>query len=141
MATPEERTKILMMIQEKKISAEQGIQLLQVLDESGGQGQPTRPSIPTAQGGSPETGAIPTGRAGRWFRVMVTDINTGKTRVNVRLPVGLVSAGIKMGARFAPQVEGLDSEQIMAFLDSGETGRIVDVYEEGAGEHVEVFIE
>jgi hypothetical protein len=75
------------------------------------------------------------------FEYQVTDTKTGKTRVNVRMPVGLVSAGVKMGARFAPQVEGLDPEELMAFLNAGTIGKIIDVYEEEDGEHVEVFIE
>jgi len=131
MATPEERIKILKMIQDGRISAEQGIQLLEALDE--GTRRSTRERPPSA---------LPSaGKAGRWFRVLVTDTNTGKTRVNVRLPVGLIHAGVKMGARFSPQVEGLDAEQLLHHLNSGESGKIVDVYNDDDGEHVEVFIE
>jgi hypothetical protein len=80
-------------------------------------------------------------RDNRWLRVRVTDTNSGKTRVNVRLPIGMVSAGVKMGMRFAPNVEGMDPEQLMEFIQSGEIGQIVDVYDDEDGEHVEVFIE
>jgi len=145
-ATAEERMKILKMIQEGKISPDQGVQLLQALDEGAQKAKgrqalttptpPPLPNIPTPPGGQPANRG-----GGRWFRVLVTDTQTGRTRVNVRLPVGLVSAGVKMGARFAPQVEGLDAEQLMHYLNSGETGKIVDVYDEEDGEHVEVFIE
>ena len=143
MATAEERMKILKMIQEGKISPDQGVQLLQALDE-GTQKAKTRqaPTPPPLPNSANLVSGQPANRAGgRWFRVLVTDTKTGRTRVNVRLPVGLVSAGVKMGARFAPQVEGLDAEQLMHFLNSGETGKIVDVYDEEDGEHVEVFIE
>ena len=71
----------------------------------------------------------------------VTDTNNGKTRVNVRLPLNMVSAGVKMGMRFSPEVEGLDINELMTFINSGETGQIVDVFDEEDGEHVEVFIE
>lgn len=97
MATEEERMKILKMIQEGKISAEQGVQLLEALDEGTRRAARSR-SAP----GAPPPPPPPSGRGTRWFRVLVTDTNTGKNRVNVRLPIGLVSAGIKMGARFAP---------------------------------------
>ena len=133
MATSEERMRVLRMVQEGKITAQQGVQLLDALDA--GQRRPGK-GIPSAVPAPP---AVP--GSGRWFRVMVTDTNTGKTRVNVRLPVSLVSAGMKMGARFSPQVEGLDAEQLMGFLNSGAVGKIVDVYDEDDGEHVEVFIE
>ena len=38
----------------------------------------------------------------------VTDTRSGKNKVNVNIPMGLVNVGIKMGARFAPQIEGKD---------------------------------
>ena len=146
MATTEERMKILKMIQEGKISADDGIQLLQTLDAA------SRPGpAPTVRGRAknappaPQPPYPPSLNAnrigGRWFRVLVTDTKSGKTRVNVRLPASMVSAGMKLGARFAPQVEGLDAAQLMGFLNSGEVGKIVDVFDEEDGEHVEVFIE
>jgi len=129
MATSEERLKILKMIQEGKISAEEGIQLLETLDA------PAPPAAPSP------TPAVTVSKAPRWLRVRVTDTDSGKTRVNVRLPINVVSAGLKMGARFSPEVEGLDVEQLMGYIQSGETGKIVDVYDDEDGEHVEVFIE
>lgn len=138
MATVEERMRILNMIQEGKISADQGVQLLQALDESM---RPTRPAPRTSAPPPPIPGRSTAAPGGRWFRVLVTDMKTGRTRVNVRMPASLVSAGMKMGARFGPQVEGFSTEQLMEFLKSGATGRIVDVYNEEDGEHVEVYIE
>jgi hypothetical protein len=38
-------------------------------------------------------------------------------------------------------VEGLDADQLMQIIDSGELGQIVDVVDEKDGEHVEVFLE
>jgi hypothetical protein len=125
MATTEERMKILKMVEEGKISAEQGAQLLAALNES-------RKSTGPAAG--------PTGEA-RWFRVRVTDLATGKTKVNVNIPMGLVNVGIKMGARFAP---GFDSEQMGAIADalrSGASGKIIETTDEEDGERVEIFVE
>ncbi len=132
MATSDERIKLLKMIQEGKITPEQGVQLLEALEEG------VRRAASTSGSGRPGAAR---GAAGQWFRVVITDTNTGKGRVNVRLPVGLVSAGIKMGARFTPQVEGFDTEELMAHLQSGETGRIIDIYNDDSKEHIEVFIE
>jgi hypothetical protein len=53
----------------------------------------------------------------------------------------MVSVGIKMGSKFAPQIEGLDSAELMQIIESGEVGQIVDVFDEDDGEHVEVFLE
>jgi hypothetical protein len=132
MATPEERMKILKMIQEGKITAQEGAELLEALDV-----QAVRPGSP-APGGP----AVPISlREQRWFRVVVTDTTTGKTRVNIRLPVSLVNAGLKMGAKFSPQVDGLDAEKLMTFLRTGETGKVIDVQNDDNSEHVEVYIE
>jgi hypothetical protein len=132
MATSEERVKILKMVQEGKLSAEQAAELLSVLDNRSQQPIPPIPPIPPVP---------PIGRPGRWFRVRVTDTDTGKVRVNVRMPVSMLNAGMKMGMRFSPEVEGLNPEELIEAIRSGEAGQIVDVYDEKDGEHVEVFIE
>lgn len=136
MTTSEERMRILKMIHDGKITAEEGAHLIQALDTqktpaTAGTGRMTPPAL-DGRGGS---------KAARWFRVRVTDTNTGKTRVNVRLPVSLLHAGMKMGARFSPEVEGLDMDQLTQFINSGEVGKVVDVIDDEDGEHVEVFIE
>ena len=129
MATSEERVKILKLVQDGKISADQGVQLLEALQD------------PRKNKAEDVSGLPKATQVARWFRVSVTDTNTGKVRVNVRLPVNLITAGVKMGARFSPEVEGLNMEQLMALIKAGEIGKIVDVVDEKDGEHVEVFLE
>lgn len=126
MATTEERMKILNMIREGKISAEEGAKLLSALGDSE---KPTRtPSSRTS--GEP-----------RWFRVRVTDLVNGKTKVSVNIPFGLMEWGMQIGAQFAPEVGDLDFEQLKEMLESGVEGKVVDVIDEEDGEHVEIFIE
>ena len=128
MATPEERMQILKMIEAKQITAEEGAKLLAALGEKD-RNETTRPQP------SPST-------SGKWFRVRVTDLRTGRRKVNVNIPLGLVDVGMKMGAKFAPAgVEGLDMDKIIAAIKSGGQGKVVDVEDEEDGEHVEVFIE
>ena len=71
----------------------------------------------------------------------MTDTDTGKIRVNVRLPLGVVKSGLKMGMRFVPEAEGLDKEELLNAIEQGETGKIFDLYDDKDGEHVEVYIE
>lgn len=131
MATSEERLKVLKMVQEGKITAEVATELLKALDSTSRKSEPDdRATI-----GMPGKGG------GRFFRVRVTDTDTGRTRVNIRLPLGMVTAGMRMGMRFSPEVEGLDATRMAEALASGETGQIMDVYDDEDGEHVEVFIE
>jgi hypothetical protein len=91
----------------------------------------------TAKTSEPLRGAS----APRWFRVRVTDLTTGRNKVNVNIPMGLVNVGIKMGARFAPEVEGLNYEEIMEAIRSGEQGKVIDVTDSEDGERVEIFLE
>jgi len=80
--------------------------------------------------------------SGKWLRILVTDLQSGKSKVNVKVPVSLASFGLKMAARYAPEeIEGLDMDQIIsAIKDSGDT-KFVDVEDVENGEHVEVYIE
>ena len=128
MTTVEERMKILKMVEEGKISAEDGAKLLAALSESRRTTSPTFPA-----GGA-------AGEA-RWFRVRVTDLRTGKAKINVNIPAGLVNVGVRMGARFAPNLEADQMQAMIEALKSGATGKIVDATDEETGEHVEVFVE
>jgi hypothetical protein len=126
MASAEERMQILRMIEEGKISASEGADLLRAL-ESADRGSTSEP----LKGSSKP----------RWFRVRVTDIQTGRKKVDVNIPMGLVNVGIKMGAKFAPEIDGDQYEDIMEAIRSGQQGKIMDVYDEEDGEHVEIFVE
>ena len=126
MASTEERMKILKMIQEGKITAEEGAKLLAALRES--RGKSARPGGPRMEGKG-------------WLRVRVTDMATGRTKVNVNLPLGLMDAGLRIGAQYAPELQGLDLNQLISEVRSGASGKIIDVIDEEDGEHVEIFIE
>lgn len=129
----EERLKVLKMVADGKITAEEATILLEALDEG-----------PVAAGkAGPAGGPSGSGQAGqgRYFRVRVTDSTSGRVRVNVRLPVGVINAGLKLGMKFAPNVEGVDYKEIADMIQAGGIGKIVDVDDDKDGEHVEVFIE
>lgn len=131
MATTEERMKILQMIQEGKITPEEGAKLLSALTSSAARNKPRKPG---------ETG----GRraTAKWLRVRVTDMSSGKSKVNVNLPISLLQAGMSIAGHFADNV---DSEAIMSAItdaiDENMTGKIIDVVDGEDGEHVEIFIE
>ncbi len=128
MTTAEERLKILKMIEDGKISAEEGAKLLAALSEGrrGGPGVPVSPRTP----GGP-----------RWLRIRVTDVSSGRSKASVQIPLDLVDAGLKIGAHFAPEVNGVDMNNVMQAVRSGMTGKIIDVMDEEDGEHVEIYVE
>lgn len=124
MVTSEERMKILKMIDEGKINADDGARLLSALGESRQTARKTQPLV----------------RAGgaRWLRVRVTDMATGRAKATVNLPLGLIDAGLKIASQYAPDV---NFEELIEAINEGAEGKIIDVLDEEDGEHVEIFIE
>lgn len=124
MATNEERMKILKMIDEGKITAEEGARLLSTLSES--RNKPQRKPPARSYGGA------------RWLRIRVTDMMTGKSKATVNLPLGLVDAGLNIASKYAPDIA---FDELVDAINNGAEGKIIDVYDEEDGEHVEIFIE
>ena len=113
------------MISQKQITAEEGAGLLEAL-----RGAPTAKAPRCDEPGK-----------ARWLRVRVTDRISGRTKVNVNLPIGLVDVGLKLGARFAPEMVGMDISALQAALKNGVQGRIVALDDEQDDERVEIFVE
>jgi hypothetical protein len=126
----EENLKILRMIEERRITAEQGAQLL-----ASGSKPPTEVAVAATPAPAPKSGKT------RWFRVLVTDTASDKVRVSVRLPLSLVKWGMKVGGQFAPEVKGIDVDELSEILNSETDGKLIEVMDEEDGEHVQIFIE
>jgi len=118
----EERLRILQMIADGSVTAEEGAVLLEALESGKDVSQPL-----------PESGKP------RWLRVQVWE--KGKPAVNIRVPWGLVAVGLKVARRFVP--EEMDSVQaaLEEALAEGKLGKIVEVEDEEDNERVVVSIE
>ena len=123
MSASEERMQILQMIESGQITAEEGARLLAALKTG------------SAQRDQPESSPP------RWFRMRVTDLRSGKIKTNINIPMTLVEVGIRMGARFVPESEDIDFEQVREALRSGQQRKILDVEDQDAEERVEIFVE
>lgn len=126
MVTSEERMKILKMISEEKITAEEGAQLLTALSlrDEKNKFEPRR------------------NLASKMLRVRVTDMGSGKTKVHVNLPMRLVDAGLNIASHYVPDMEdGQMMDAIKEALSENMSGKIVDAFDEEDGEHVEIFID
>ncbi len=117
----EERMQILRMLEAGQIKAREAAELLAALEKP-------KPG--------PETST-----RGRWLRVRVTDLKSGKPKVSVNVPLGLMEIALRMGARFIPRDISLNSQEIVECIRSGHAGKIVDVEDEEDGERVEVYVE
>ena len=126
MVTSEERMKILKMISDGKITAEEGSRLISTLS------QRSEKDIKFAK----------RSLSNQMLRVRVTDMSTGKTKVNVNVPMKLVDAGLNIAAQFTPEMENAQMmEAVKEALAENISGKIVDVVDEEDQEHVEIFIE
>jgi len=122
----EERLKILEMLEAGKITAEEAATLLRAIGSGGGRATPAA--------------SAPAGER-KFLRIQVTDMTSGKAKVNVTVPMGLVGAGLRMAKRFAPEFEGFDMQELEELLASGAGGKLIEVMDEKDNERVEVYVE
>ena len=128
-ATTNERLKILQMLDEEKITAEEAATLLRAMEGGGRSARPPRPPSPP-------------GGESRFLRIRVTDMASGRGKVNVTIPLGLVSAGLRIAERFAPEeFGGIDFQELEEVIASGVDGKIVEVMDAEDNEMVEIYVE
>ena len=126
----DERLEILRMVESGVITAEEGIQLIDALDQAarpggGGSDDPTRP-IAGRNAGT------------RHVRVRVSDRATNRQKVNLVLPLGLIDAGLNVARRLAPDRIG-DAEHLRDSIAGGFRGPLLDI--EDGGDRVEIVVE
>ena len=120
----EERFKILKMLEDKKITAEEAAKLLEALESS-----------EKKEGLKPD-------RPGKNLRIKVYEGDLSKPKVNVNIPLTLVKFVGKIlpdKAKTKLDEHGVSLEQIMEMIEKEEVGKLVEVQEEN--ERVEIYIE
>ena len=129
----EERKKILKMVAEGKITADEADRLLGALRESDVRG--------------------------RFLKVRVVDEERNRTKARIDIPIGVVKAALKIGTLFkgvlpegqTVKVQGRDIsldnvtpemiETIIAELGDSGKYTLADIHDDDKNEHVEVYIE
>ena len=122
----EERLKILQMLEDGKITPEDASRLLQALSKK--------------EQAGPVTAAAP-GDAHRFIRVHVTDLISGKDKVNVTAPLSLVKFGLRIAEKYALEETELDVEELEAAIVDGAEGMLVEVTDSKDNERIEVYVE
>ena len=118
-----ERAKILEMVERGQVSAKEGARLLGALERED------------------ETRVNVSEQSARWLHIRVSDLDTGRPKVNVNVPFELVKVGLQIGSRFAPDIEDLDMDEFVAELQSGVPGSLIEVEDEEGGEQVEIYLD
>lgn len=124
----EEKLQILKMVEEGKITPEEGISLLETLEDV------------------EET--YVDNRQAKWLKIKVFD-PSDNTKVNVTIPIALIDVSMKMAGKFAPafvpelkevNISENDMIELLDAIKEGATGKLVDVESED-GEKVEIVVE
>ncbi len=115
-----EKLAILKSVQEGKLIPEEALRLMEAEDQV-----PTQEELPGA----------------RWFIVRITELDTGKERISIRLPIDLVSVGARLGARYVPDGARFDLEHVLEQARAGHLGRVFDATDDAEREYIEIFVE
>jgi len=126
MTSSDERLRVLKLIEDGKISASEAVSMLDAA---------SKPENETGQS------TVVANEPPRYIHVLVTDMDSGKARVNIRMPINLVNTGIKMGAHLSTEINVLDTNQINDYIKRGITGQVLDVMDDDEGERVQIFLE
>jgi hypothetical protein len=119
----DERDRILHMIETGQVTAEQAAQLLDTLE--------TEFERPLER------------VRGRTLRVRATNLNARMQKVHMTatLPVSVIKASLRLGARLIPQLSNTTLEDLLRTIESGATGRVLDLQDLEKGERLEIFVE
>lgn len=82
------------------------------------------------------------GQRPRWLKIRVRDLGTGRNKVSVTLPLGLVSFGLGIARRFGADFDDDHNvDELWRQLKEGQRGVLVDVEDEEDNEQVQIYLD
>lgn len=120
----EEKTRILKMLEDGKVSAEDAAKLLDAIERTGD------------NAGS--------GRVGKTLKIRVYENGSSRPKVNLNIPIGwskflMPFVESKIQSKLKEKGIDIDMDKIKEEMDHAHIGRIIDV--EDGGDKVEIYIE
>lgn len=132
----EERTRILELLRDGKITVDEAEELLDALGPAGERGDAFGPARP------PGTPPPPGATRPRRLCIRITDLRTGRVKTNIRLPArGWALLSKLTRTKLGRRMSGLALQDIQRAAREGATGHIVDITNDDRGERVEIFFE
>ncbi|NQT57515.1 MAG: hypothetical protein HQ557_00890 [Bacteroidetes bacterium] len=128
----EEYMRILKMIEEGKVTAEEGAELMKAI--GGGEGD---------EKVEEQLSGVKPSLRGKKLRIKVTDTDTGKDKANIRIPLRLAKIAEKIVPREAKvkmKDQGIDLVGILSNIDELADGPLVDIDADDKGDHINVSI-
>ncbi len=82
------------------------------------------------------------GQQPRWLKIRVRELDTGRNRVSVTLPLGLVSFGLGIARRFGADFDDDQRvDEIWRQVKEGQRGMLIDVEDEEDNEQVQIYLD
>jgi MFS family permease len=125
-AVVDERLKVLQMLEEKTISAQEAATLLQALEGERQWG------LAAVSGPARER---------RHLRIHVSDLVSGTTNTSIILPMGLVNTVMYVGGRLTSDLVDLDLQELEELVASGAAGKDVQTMDTDDDQRVEISVE
>lgn len=161
-----DKYEILRLLSEGKISASEAVELLDKSgDPAGGQQQPAIDETIMVEKSPPASklsaidypGAEPfkikvseddlaivdgNEKKPRWLKIRVSELSSGRNKVNISLPMGFVGFGLGIARRFGADFDDeYKIDEMWSAIKQGERGMLVDVEDEEDNEHVQIFLD
>ncbi len=137
------RKQILEMLSAGEIDVTRATELLN--EARAGNAVPVEgePSLPPAPPPAPEKTIAAAKQGGpRWLHIHVSELESGKSRVRVNVPLGLVHFGLRIGAHFTDEIDNDVIRDMMSALSDKElVGTLVEVEDLEDNERVHVFVD
>ena len=144
MSTESKRREVLQMLAKGAINAQEAGDLLAQIEKQEKEAaemesRMTAEAAPqTSDAAAPEADRPP--RPARWLNVKVASLTNGQDRVSVRIPLKLARAGLRLGARFSPEMQDIDWDEILDQINSGDSETLIEVRDEKDGDLVQIFV-
>lgn len=136
------RMEILELLSNGKITAAEAANLLSsVAEPAVAEPVVAEKAPPVEKAPTPPPPAATGDKEPNWFHVRVANLETGKNRVTVNIPVRMMKFGLKIGSRFSPEIENLDWNELTGMMQDIKSGMLVDVQDEDSNEHVQVYLD
>ena len=121
----EEKIQILEMVEDGKITAAEGTELLAALESN-------------------EEEIVPR-KDVKWLKVRVYTLDD-QPKVNVNIPISLVDVGLKLAKKYDPKfkdsgLDNIDLDEILDAIKNGAEGKIVDVIDDEEQTKIKVYVE
>ena len=127
MSTNNERIRILTLVQNGQMELQEATKLLYEMEYN-------NPTLePNYAAGEQKSNRV--------LRILKKDMHTGKINMDLSIPVNLLEAGRRIGARYSPELVGLTKDEIRELALSPVGYILTDYYDEDEGQYTRISVE